>query len=711
MKKSVLVGIGIIALAVGGIFFGSEIVDATNKSDNPSMTMTVNEGEKKIAYTDTIFQFEIEIEPGKILFDATNPVGEVRILNKNYIIIKENANITLEECYRVDGTEVTSLGIEGNKVNLGEIKYNRGAGDSYYGETVKVIVKFKANKDSEITNFSELFSLEYENLKGEKGKTSIENKVDLEIKTIEYINGAIEGKSINDIIEVSEIEPLEVPVNKEFSMKYTLGAGQLGDDKSVTMDIKDRELIYLIDSSVIDKQGGNDETARISIKKALEDIKQNKPDTKGSLVVYGEVAKIIEVDDKTILSIDQMIAEIDKIEAADESGNLGDGIRKAKYLANENKGVSSSIVVVSNGNPNYYTQISEGNTSLLETRVNKDGVAKFDREKAVEYTNNIVNDIAINEEDDTRWYGINYAIEDQELLLNDSIEKLDGNIETVKSPYYDDFKTINENALVPIQIVAKITAEVAGLYKDKIEINMRDTEQELIIGFDIVGEMIVPTKEVSPFKVRAKFNSMLGTEGEYINMADPNIIKVSAKVEIEGAESIEFNEDEKGGYEWNIKPVVDTLIYKGLFNGRLQLDSSNIEPRDNILKCQIAASEVLDQGESFDLAEENYYSAGIILNVLTEKDFTFEKTAESKYKMYRLEGNTFIDITTEPLTAEPGYIYLITIDDYIENGSVDVNGGSVPFETGININPEGPEGENDNWGTIEVVPVPKPDHF
>ena len=746
MKKSIIIGLSVIVAVVGGLFFKAKVVDAD--SFVPNMQLNLDKEESIETFVGQEFQVSITIVPEDMVHVITNPPTSNTI--KNVYL----------ECIPTLGLEVKSAKIgekeflaNGNKINIDNIEYEDTAvgGWKTIAEDINVVLTYKATKVDTFNGVGQIKVLYDENeRKTNPGQGSkVINKADKPIVTvgrldynIDYING-----------EAWKEEYRTVGLNKFFNLDYNINPGTLlevdAEGKPLPTSIANenfeaRDLIYVIDKAAIDLVGGNEEIARASIKKSLEELKKINPDTQTSLVVYGEEAEIITIDKKTKFSIDTLISAIDKIETSDKSGNLGDGIRKAKYLVNENSTSKSSIVIVSAGDPNYYTEISEGNTSMLETRVNKTGINKEDEEKAEEYANNIVNDIIINEEDETRWYGINYGIEKEELILNNIINKFEGFIPEVKSPYYDDFVNINSKATAAISIKATLSATVIDK-NSGIIVHDDDKSKEIEITFNKTDDGFVAAnlEEIKKQVIRVKID-MVTSEEDYINVADSSKLEVKLSVNFnDEPQEVIFNKRKELDLEYKLDPItwlvkveIPYVIRTGLFNGRYKLTKplkkDVIADMENVA---IIAQDTLDEVSAPELAIENHYAFAAIVKTRIGAEAKLYYNTESGAKetivgkAYELVEGEFInpvDIGSAiaPISLDPTKTYLVVVDDYVETDKI-VGGEGKSFDIGVSIKnklispstpvedevPSTPEiSEWDNWG-ITVHPVPKPDHF
>ena len=634
--KKIVIGLGIIIISIGSIIFGDKIVEAAIAINDPKMRIEIvgEEGTNiitKEVLANNPFDIIIDLDAGGVKTGGS-PFEIILKDTKLDLTELEGVNIIAGEFNFIDRSNVPveitrELDVSNKIINLGDLKYNYNISikpegnireDNTWGPKGKIKLTLQTSLNG-VIDLSNKFKVKYKtvpvaNLETSEVETSNSNFT-LDIKRLNYEIGDITGES----------KALKtVSFDKFFDLNYKITPGDLSFNRSnntveeSSINIRERDLIYVIDKAIINQLGGNDEIVKVSIKKSLEKLKETDKDIKTSLVIYSEEAEIISVDGKNSFQIDTLISELDKIESSDKSGNLGDGIRKAKYLANENIESDSSIIIVSAGNPNYYTEISEGNTSMLETRVDKGGINKEDKDKAEEYANNIVNDIVINEEDNTRWYGVNYGIKHEELLLNDLIDKFDGLIPMIKNPYYDDFIKINESARTEISIKAILKAKANE--DSGIIVHDDFKEQEIYFNFNKNGNEITAVKNNIDAKVQIKIDRLTSNDAN-IDVALHSNLEVSLEVELgdEEPQIIIFNKD-KGAetINWPVHVTVPYIANVGLFNGEFRLTS----PRDGILdeftEVNEISEHVLDIVDEPELAIENHYVFGAVIKPKVE---------------------------------------------------------------------------------------------
>lgn len=713
MKKSLMIFLGVATLCIGGMFFANKIVSATDKGE-PKMTITA-ESQNKTVYEENIFEVNLVLNPGRIKFDSTNNLDK-RILTQNYIKVTQNTFFEVVDA-TVDGKKMV---VKNNtEVHLGDFEYNLDANQNndLVCRNKNVVLKFKALKSGVYigdNSLDKLIKFSYENIKGQNFIENVNGNINLTVDRLSYTKGhLLAGEKPVDNVKVGQYFDLNYKINPG-TLKKAINERVDGEFEELPYG-NERRVIYAIDKAAIDNVGANNEIARDSIKKSLEVLKTEKADTKTSLVVYGENAEIIKVDGKEIYSIDDLIAEIDKIEAKEISGNLGDAIRKAKYLANNNLEVDSSIVLVTDSNPNYYTQKSKSDTEMIIDRSNKDGISVEDKNIAQDYVNDVVNEIIIDEKDKTRWYGINYGIKDEQLLTNELIDKLDGVMANVNNPYYDDFAVINKKATEKIVIpgILEVTSKNSA-----VEINPLDAKQKIELTFDeiitdVSGQSNItfnPNPTEIDVIVRVKLSRL-----ETLNLASNE--NIEAKFSVTHGAITQVMEFDGSKEDWTVAgeaPYVRT----GFFNGKTEI-KENIEITDGLEGVYELASKVLEPFDYADLAIENYFSFGAVIKPIgsnikiqpkIKQDKNVSNVEEVGYKVYEYKeaSRTFEICNTKPTEYEVGKIYLITIDYYINKELL-----GTEFEIGIDIDPQlasEPNKVNDFRG-LNVNVVDKPEHF
>ena len=732
MKKIIIGALALLTIGIGGIAISNKVVGATDQgkpvitidpidkeTDNP----TTEETDKKVysynIYKGSKFILEYSINPQTILLADTGNLVEVDI--DNYLEVKSDEEFEALSI-EVDGRKVEK---EGAKFKIPKIHYEFNHNEQkLIAKCINIKIEFRAKNTINKTyeNFNERILYKYKNLKEKEVIKSPSKKQTINVIELVYKGGKIDG---------GEEPSKNIDLGREFLIKHSITPGNVkpkgneGGMPTTFIDQTKRNLIYVIDKAAIDLEGGNDEFARDSIIKGLELIKDSG--VKTSLIIYGEKAEIIKIDDKDSFSIDEIISLIEKIESNDKSGNLGDALRKAEILSSKTER-EDSVIVVSAGDPNYYTQVSEGNSTMLYTMADKDGFSIDDRDLSEEYTNKVINEIVMNSEKNTRWYGINYGVEKEELLLNNVIRKLDGSALEVKKPYYDDFVSINRKAANAITLRGKF---IVNSKNESIKIHEDDKSRDLELEYN---EKLEPISQNIDTRIRIVDLRDMDDEEKGFDVASPKNIEVKLIVEFNGEKKeIEFNtlnENEESAIKWWVKPNVPYVVRTGLYNGRKQLVGKTRDIQETIDDVKWASSQLLDELSFAELAPENYFTVGIIIKTSSEKIITpflnDENLKLGTIGLYEINNNTLIELGSKnQYNLEKDKMYLFTIDQYIKE-STDIVGKE--FKIGFNIkdtdstqnqdeikleaNEQQNQLKNDGefWG-IDVKVVEKPEHF
>ncbi|MGL4654494.1 MAG: hypothetical protein ACRCWM_01205, partial [Sarcina sp.] len=560
----------------------------------------------------------------------------------------------------------------------------------------------------------------------------------VDVGTIDYSIGNIVGKGIAGVEgDIPDNTPKNIPLNRYFDMNYVVNPGNIVGSFGDLQRLEDteRHLIYVVDESVVDLVGGNEEIARDSIKNSLTELKVTNPNIETSLIVYGKSAEVIKSGDDEVYSIDELINQIDLIEGTQKSGNLGDAIRKANILAN-NSEKETSIVVVNGNNPNYYTQVSEGNPMKLTTNVEKDGFVVENSEEAMEYVDDVIENIIVENSKDIRWYGISYDDVNQEKALNDAMRKIEGNMLDNAKPYTADFTQINTEAASPFAIKGIITATSKN---QSIEIHPDD--QKKIIDLNFLNENGKFTAVPEDLIIRAKVINLNGQDEKLgFDVADPDMIEVKLTVNYNGKDfSYIFNSKNQPNVvqplaTWWIIPDIPYVAATGLYNGRTQLQRDSTKTAlEDIQLVQATSMQVLDELSNATLAVENSFGVGVLIKT-REKTSEIASDNHISLAIRNLEGASIYDnLVKKPVMKVRAYdtatrnfgapiivsetetyklvddtMYLITIDHYID-GISDCQKIGGQFNIGVNVHSTGMT-EGDFWG-ITVETVDKPEHF
>ncbi|MGL5069094.1 MAG: vWA domain-containing protein [Sarcina sp.] len=757
MKKIIIGALALVTIVASGLFIKTQTVDATVFT--PVINLDVTKADDKIeSYINHEFEVDVTITPEDMEYVNTAPVTS-NTIEDVYLQVKEQPGLDFK------GVKIGEkfLPVEVNRVKLPNIEYKDVAGDPVWStkaDPINIKLVFEGTV-SQVFNGVGDISLFYDENERKpdagQGKAALSPnaKPIVKVGTLAYEGGQIKGLGINDsLTDHPQDAPLTMPLNRYFDLNYLIKPGTLvgtmpggGESRAVGFD-EERNLIYVVDKAVIDLVGSNDESTRASIKNALTELKQTNPNSTTSLIVYGESAEITKVDDKDVFSIDALINQIDLIESEEKDGNLGDALRNAQILSSKTE-LEDSIVVVSGGNPSYYTQVSEGNSAMLATTAEKEGFVVEDKELAKDYIQTVVDNIIADEKNSTRWYGVNYGISNEETFLNDMLENLDGETTKVLKPYTSDFIDVNNKAVSPLSIKGTLTVESIN---PSIEIHPDDVEKEINLQFEkVVGVDGATTLKPIEQKVtaRAKIinvhhqNEALGFDvadaglGAIEDAEKSGTIKTTLEVEHNGkVHSYVFNDPMKPEAKplktWWVVPEVPYVANLGLFNGRMQLPVDILKGTvEDIQEVDATSNAVLDELEDADLAVENSFGFGMVIKTKNPQTLKpvlkiggAEKEITTGYKLYKVVDGKLIN-QSDTKTLEVGSLYVVVIDHYID-GSVGQSVGDM-FEVGVNItdgaapaiSEENTDGETSTqtttsggafWG-IEVNVVDKPEHF
>lgn len=318
-----------------------------------------------------------------------------------------------------------------------------------------------------------------------------------------------------------------------------------------------------------------------------------------------------------------------------------------------------------------------------------------------EYGKEYVEEIAelINKENeknkrDIRWFNINYGLEEEKVISNEVIKALGGETENEAMPTELDFEKATKNATSDLVVNMEIKAEGNGKVKVAPESNKQVISVHYNYGED--GKTLVPvTKEVIgegengkktiPFKIGVKFVS--ATE---LDLANPEILKVSVNSNMEGSEEVVFNvlENAEGSetVSWKAEPQVNYLKVTGLHNGKLdnfQVARDGNYDVESLEYMQTIASQIFDgiNGSEFPMAKENTFRNGALIKVSAESKIELNiKDIKGKSNIrengvswevyeYSIEESKFVKLATKAYKdvkiLEPNKLYLVITDCFI----------------------------------------------
>lgn len=686
LKKRILISAAslfVIGIIVSG-FYGVSNVIASQTS--PNMKAIIKS--KNINTINSMnFNIDIEINPGEVKVDDYK--------NQEIYLSFSNDNIFKLISASENGENI-DINADENKIKLENFDYKKD-GEVYKATPKNIRLTFKANgkgiSKGELSLDKNL-KLNYTDAKGNKienislefddGRKSLDIKTD----TLNY--------QAKNIIGFENDPPTEVTSGSVVDLEYKINAGDLKvaynekyEGEMISELESKKRIIYVVEQSVLDEQSANGEIARDSIIMGLENLKKKNPSIETSLIAYGENASVVQTDKKDFYSADQLIDNLRALELKDENGNLGEALKKAKILANSDSSYETSIVLVSAGNPLY---ITEKNNEMLVTFSDEKGEAKFSEELAGEYANKIANEIAVETNNNIRWFGINYGVGTAQNIPTEIVEKLGGKASTVKKPYSDDFIAITDELVSDFIVKGNVSIELLNT-----NLTVEEELKEIPMDFtynvrrDEVGNAARDEEGniiFDPTKIEQIVNLPLIISGsEKIDLANTENIKITYKTSSLGAKNQEkvYNEENIVSRDLDIKSNFE-VKKKGFNTGR---------KRGNIIQ----------EVDSANLAIENSFS--LAFEVKANNNFTVESfvSGTGSEKIEQLEIKAFeIDeatgVLSEKSTLSADKTYVICADYYINSNP---KNGFENIEVGLRINEENI--------TIPIKIVNKPNHF
>lgn len=707
IKKIGLV-LGVIGIVSVGVI-GTSLVKAAEDETNMSIEVRVKDEEKVInTFENQTFDVNIKVDPGKIKYESANTPNTI---NDTKIVLDS------KDFQIVSSTMGT---IKDNNVNLGVINYRYDGVGFNTGTPFDLTLKIKtlkAGEYSEKNSFNKLIKLHHKNIQGSDSTIKVDDKdgkLNVVVDKLKYVDPKIEGGEFLPNYRVNpENDNKIVTFGELIELKYELVPSEImTDEKSegVNEDTT-RKLIYILDEGALNKKGENGELAKDSLITSLNSMKASNPKQEVALITYGSAAKIIKSSDKNFYSIDEVIKNINEIESEEKSGNLGDALRQAQWLINESKKDKISIVLVSEGNPAYFTKSNDG--KILSEFSNKAGEVGTGFEEGKEYVEEIVKLIDKENEKnerDVRWFNINYGASENQKVSTEVIETLEGENSCSIIPTAEDFKIITRNAIADLIIEGDIKAEgitkikVAPESNQKIKIyyNYKKDGQGNIAVNDNKQKILVPVMKDEngsdlksiPFKIGLKFLS--ATE---LDLADPEVLKISFKADIKDSKEVIFNKKENtAGHvtvEWNVESEVNYLKITGLHNGKLE----NIQTArdgnydvESLAYMEGIARQIFDgvNVAEFAMSKENTFRSGVLLKVNAESKIEAvikEGTDSSRTNIgvndvswivyeYDQSGNKFTKVSDKKYKdvkiVQPNKLYLIVTDCFIPDNA-DIN--------------------------------------
>ena len=688
-KKKIIIGF-IALLGIGiGISAISKFGNVIAGEATPNMKAVVRT--KNINVINGMkFSVDIEVQPGEIK-------SEVYDNQDIYLSYANEAGFSLISASE-DGKKC-EVDIENGKIKLKDFDYKK-IGDKITAEPKLVSLTYLANGNGvykgELSieknlkfNYTDIAGNKVEDidLSFEDERKSLDIKIDNLIYTPSNISGLDNGI------------PEQINSGEMLSLQYNVQAGQLKLAPSTEYDgemdklfSKKKRVIYVIEESALDDKSANNEIAKDSIIMGMQALLDETTDIETALISYGKEARVIESNGLEFYSVNELINNVQALEVSEQNGNLGDAIKKASNLANKDSSYETTVILISSGNPIYYT---ENNGEFVLELDNKKGEIKSGVERATEYANNMADQVIVETDNDINWVGVNYGLAEGQTDTTDIVSKLGGNAISVKNPYSDDFINIAKELKADFKVAGnlnidiksddiKLFGEVSEDYDMSFYYNIKKDENGNIIE-DEEGNIIF-----EPIKTEQVVNIPITLSGSGgIDLAHNDNITVSYKadrISMKDEEMI-FNQDNilvKNVERTSPFNVIDRGFYTGRKSGKI---IQNIDSNDLV---------ELSKDNTFALA----FHVTANTNISVEK-YVGEDTNENKdVKIYNYkDGNMVASNSNEITTGE----YIIVVDHYID----DTEAINETIDIGIKLK----DGNQSIEDTIKVKVVDKPEHF
>ena len=710
-----------IALGVLGIaciaFIGVSVVKA--EDSEPKMTI---EAEKNniTTFENNNFEVKVKLNPSTIKYDNSNNILE-KILDGTNLSIDSKifsfVSVT-GKIINTDGTfkDLENLKVTEDNIKLPQIKYNYDAvSQLLISNPIELTIIMKANTVGEYKgkeSLDKLIFLEHKNIKGDviSGEKLIvkDGEISVNVDKVNYENPKIMGGEFLTNKQENEKGNKMVAFGELLELNYHLIPSKIMTSEKVqnTEGGNLRKLIYVLDESTLSKNNEGSQSSKEALIKSLNDLKANNPKQEVALVTYGGKAKVVKASEKSFYTIDELIRNINEISSEEKNGNLGDALRQAQYLINENKDDKISVILVSEGNPAYFIRKDDSNNLVeFSTKSGELGTNFNEGKEYVEEIAELINKENKKNKRDIRWFNINYGLEEEQMLSNEVIKTLGGETENEVMPTELDFEKVVKNATSDLIVNMEIKAEGYGKVKvapesnkqviavhynykkdDKGEVVINEKKQKTLIpvttGEVGTGESL---KKTIPFKVGLKF--MSDTE---LDLADPKVLKVSVNSSMEGSKEVVFNvlENAEGSetISWKADPEVNYLKITGLHNGKLdnfEVAKDGNYDIESLGYMQGIASQIFDgiNGSEFPMAKENTFTSGALIKVNAESNIELnikdikgksnirENDVKWKVYEYNIEQNKFIKKATKDYDGvkilEANKLYLVVADCFI----------------------------------------------
>ncbi len=689
-KKKIIIGF-IALLGIGiGISAISKFGNVIAGEATPNMKAVVRT--KNINVINGMkFSIDIEIQAGEIKSEAYD--------NQDiYLSYVNEAAFSLISASE-DGKK-SEVDIENGKIKLKDFEYKK-IGDKITAEPKLVRLTYLANGNGvykgELSieknlklNYTDVAGNKVENidLSFEDDKKSLDIKIDNLIYTPSNILGLDNGI------------PEQINSGEMLSLQYNVQAGELklapGVDYDGEMDrlfSKKKRVIYVIEESVLDDKSANNELAKDSIIMGMESLLDETDNIETALISYGKEAKIIKSNGLEFYSVNELINNVQVLGVSEQNGNLGDAIKKASNLANKDSSYETTVILISSGNPIYYTE----NKGEFVVELDKEkGKIKSGIERATEYANNIADQIIVETDNDIKWIGVNYGLVEGQTDATDIVSKLGGSASNIKNPYSDDFINIAKEVKADFKVAGSLNID---LKSDDIELFGEASEDyDMAFHYNIKKDEngnIIEDEEgniiFEPIKTQHVVNIPITLSGSgNIDLAHNDNITVSYK-----AERISMKDEEMIFNQDNIlvRNVERTSPFdikrRGFYTGR---KSGNI-------------IQEINSNDLVELSKDNTFA--LAFHVTANTNVSVDKYMDSNFienkevKIYNYQDGKMIASNSNEIT--PGNEYIVVVDYHIK----DIGDINATTDVGIKLTDDSKSLED----TIKIKIVDKPEHF
>jgi uncharacterized protein YegL len=343
---------------------------------------------KKAGYTSYFIGFsnesnsnklsQISASAGGIYLDAKDAFAIDKVysdiadqIKADYMVEQVNFNFNLPGNITYAGSQL-NLTVNGSSYSkkLPNITYILNSTKTYYeAQPFDIVINLKALKSGTYNlGSSDGWNITYKSVNGTIVNEVIPN-VSIAISSINL------GFSLNR--KILGVNDNLININKEFKMEYNITPTPI----STSASIKGKEVILVMDTSKSMGQNLNGEDTNLINEKKLSIMKDTASlfidNLKGNsnvnvgIVTFNKGASVCDFGNSQYLIpssnediIKNKINSITLSPDSNDGSNIGDGIRKALWLLSSNNNKTKYIVVISDGNADYYSYNKNDSSSF-----------------------------------------------------------------------------------------------------------------------------------------------------------------------------------------------------------------------------------------------------------------------------------------------------------------------------------------------------------